>query len=163
RRRDVEAGELHAVAGFQQDQPVRPDPAAVVQHPRAGRDEPSQRAQVRLLGRAHRKVGEVVKVSVGGEVELVIVTDALDLLLERVLDGYSEQDAPPGSFEVVVVADAAEPDLDTVDRLVADRPYPARRISGPTPGLSANRNAGWREAAAPVVMFTDNDTIPVER
>ena len=31
------------------------------------------------------------------------------------------------------------------------------------PGLSANRNTGWRAARAPVVLFTDNDTIPVPR
>ena len=31
------------------------------------------------------------------------------------------------------------------------------------PGLSANRNTGWRGRAAPVVLFTDNDTIPVPR
>src|SRR5205085_3824209 len=29
------------------------------------------------------------------------------------------------------------------------------------PGLSANRNAGWTAAQAEIVLFTDNDTIPV--
>ena len=36
-----------------------------------------------------------------------------------------------------------------------------RRITGGRPGLSANRNAGVRDARAPLVLFTDNDTIPV--
>ena len=31
---------------------------------------------------------------------------------------------------------------------------------GERPGLSANRNAGRRAAQAPIVLFTDNDTIP---
>jgi GT2 family glycosyltransferase len=81
-------------------------------------------------------------------------------VLRRVLDGYSQQDAPPGSFEVIVVTDAADPEPESVERAIGERPYPVRRITGPTPGLSANRNAGWRDARAPLVMFTDNDTIP---
>ena len=83
--------------------------------------------------------------------------------LERVLDGYSRQSAPPGSFEVVIVMDAAEDQPEAVERAIGERAFPLRRISGPVPGLSANRNAGWREARAPLVLFTDNDTIPVRR
>jgi GT2 family glycosyltransferase len=43
---------------------------------------------------------------------------------------------------------------------IGERPYRVRRLSGEIPGLSANRNAGWRAAEAPLVLFTDNDTIP---
>jgi GT2 family glycosyltransferase len=85
-------------------------------------------------------------------------------VLARVLDGYSRQKGvSPGEFEVIVVSDAAEPDVAAVDRVIGERDYPVRRITGPEPGLSANRNAGWREARSPLVMFTDNDTIPVPR
>ena len=84
-------------------------------------------------------------------------------VLRRVLDGYDHQDAPRGSFEVLVVMDAADPDPDAVERAIGTRQFPIRRITGPQPGLSANRNAGWRAAATPLVMFTDNDTIPVRR
>jgi GT2 family glycosyltransferase len=35
-----------------------------------------------------------------------------------------------------------------------------RVLRGDRPGLSANRNAGWRAASAPLVLFTDNDTLP---
>ena len=83
--------------------------------------------------------------------------------LRRVLDGYDAQDAPEGSFEVLVVADRAEPDPAAVDAAVGERGYEVRRLEGEIPGLSANRNAGWRAAAAPLVMFTDNDTIPDPR
>lgn len=81
--------------------------------------------------------------------------------LKRVLDGYSRQTADAGSFEVVVVTDAADERPDEVEAAVGHRTYPVRRITGPVAGLSANRNAGLRAAAAPLVLFTDNDTVPV--
>jgi GT2 family glycosyltransferase len=84
-------------------------------------------------------------------------------VLRRVLDGYERQDAPAGSFELVVVADRADPHPEAVDAALADRSYPARRLTGRIPGLSANRNAGWRAARGEIVLLTDNDTIPVRR
>ena len=100
-----------------------------------------------------------------GRPELTVVISTLGNypLLERVLDGYSRQDAPVGSFEVIVVTDAADPEPEAVDRAIGERPFPVRRITGPAPGLSANRNAGFRVAKSPLVLFTDNDTIPVRR
>ena len=82
-------------------------------------------------------------------------------VLEKVLDGYDRQTSPPGSFELLVVADRNEPELDAVDAAIGERSYPVRRLTGSVPGLSANRNTGWQAASAPVVLFTDNDTIPV--
>src|SRR2546423_10247599 len=93
---------------------------------------------------------------------VVISTLGNYAVLERVLDGYDAQDAPPGTFEVVVVADRADPDPAAVDRAIGEgRPYAVTRLTGRTPGLSANRNTGWRAARAPLLLFTDNDTIPV--
>lgn len=80
--------------------------------------------------------------------------------LARVLDGFELQDLPRSAFEVVVVADANDPEPKSVDHAIGRRPYEVRRITGRIPGLSANRNAGWREARAPIVLFTDNDTLP---
>src|SRR5215208_5616420 len=91
---------------------------------------------------------------------VVISTIGMYEVLERVLDRYGQQDADPGSFEVLVAADAAEPDIAAVERAVGERPYPVRIIRGGRAGLSANRNAGWRAASAPLVLFTDNDTLP---
>jgi GT2 family glycosyltransferase len=92
---------------------------------------------------------------------VVLSTIGMHDVLERVLDGYAAQDVDPGSFEVVVASDRAEPDPAAVDAAIGDRPFEVHRVTAPVPGLSANRNAGRRAAKAPLVLFTDNDTIPV--
>jgi GT2 family glycosyltransferase len=99
----------------------------------------------------------------GSQPQLTVVLSTLGNypVLERVLDGYDHQDAPPGSFEMLVVNDLKEPDVAAVEAAIGDRSYPVRRLTGHVGGLSANRNTGWRAARAPVVLFTDNDTIPV--
>src|SRR3954453_22579135 len=84
-------------------------------------------------------------------------------VLRRVLDAYSDQDVQAGTFELIVVVDRADPEPKRVDELIGERPYPVRRVTGRIPGLSANRNTGWREARAPIVLITDNDPIPVRR
>jgi GT2 family glycosyltransferase len=84
-------------------------------------------------------------------------------LLRRVLDAYGRQLGQPGCFEVVVALDAADPSPDDVATMLAGRPYPTQLVRGAVPGLSANRNAGMRATRAPLVLFTDNDTIPVPR
>src|SRR2546427_13169043 len=97
------------------------------------------------------------------ELSVVLSTLGNYAVLRRVLYGYDRQTAPPGSFEVIVVADRADPDVGAVDEAIGERRYPVRRLSGRVPGLSANRNTGWHAAKAPIVLFTDNDTIPVRR
>lgn len=82
-------------------------------------------------------------------------------MLQRVLDGYERQTAAPERFEVLVVVDCADPSPAAVDEAIGARPYAVRHLTGHRPGLSANRNTGWRAAQAPIVLFTDNDTIPV--
>lgn len=97
------------------------------------------------------------------QLTVVIPTIGNHEVLRSVLDGYDGQDVPPDSFEVVVVADRAEPDLEAVRAAIGERRYPVRLLRGETPGPSANRNAGWQVAQAPIVLFTDSDTIPVPR
>jgi GT2 family glycosyltransferase len=75
--------------------------------------------------------------------------------------GYLERQAGvDGRFEVIVVADAKETQLDELDAAVAAAPFPARRLQAERPGASAARNVGWRAAGAPLVMFTDDDVFP---
>jgi len=91
---------------------------------------------------------------------VVISTLGMYESLERVLAGYERQEADRDAFEVIVAVDRADPEPETVDRLLEGRPFPTSRVTGRIPGLSANRNVGWRAAATPLVLFTDNDTIP---
>ena len=95
------------------------------------------------------------------QLSVVISTLGRYELLERVLDGFARQDVDPRRFEVLVVADAADPDPDAVKRATGRRPYAARVLTGTVPGASANRNTGWRAARSSLVLFTDNDTVPV--
>jgi GT2 family glycosyltransferase len=94
------------------------------------------------------------------EISVVIPTLGSYAVLKRVLDAFDAQDAPAGSFELIVVADKADPEPESVDEAIGARPYPVRRLTGDIPGASANRNAGRRAARAPLLLLTDNDTIP---
>lgn len=94
------------------------------------------------------------------ELSIIISTLGNYSGLARVLDGYEHQDAPCDAFEVLVVVDCADPEPERVDSLVASRPYDVRRLTGHRRGLSANRNTGVTAARSPLVLFTDNDTIP---
>lgn len=78
--------------------------------------------------------------------------------LSAVLDRLGEQDA--AGFEVLVVVDRGDPDPEAVARAIGERPYPVRTPTAELAGASANRNAGWRAASAPLVLFIDNDTLP---
>lgn len=84
-------------------------------------------------------------------------------VLSRVLDGFAAQDVPGEAFEVLVVADRAEEELVELERAVGQRPYATKILRGEQPGPSSSRNIGWQAARAPLVLFTDSDTIPVAR
>lgn len=97
------------------------------------------------------------------QLSIVIPTLSNAALLARVLDGFARQDADSGSFEVIVVVDVADPDPAAAQAAIAGRQYPVRLLTGTHPGASANRNAGWRMARAPLVLFVDDDTIPARQ
>ena len=80
------------------------------------------------------------------EISVVIPTLGRSAALPEVLERLDAQrDAPP--FEVLVVADASAP-ASVAAALRAERP-----------GASAARNAGLREAKAPVVLFLGDDIL----
>jgi glycosyltransferase involved in cell wall biosynthesis len=94
------------------------------------------------------------------QISVVIPTLRNAELLGRVLDGYERQDVARGKFEVIVAIDRSEPDPDAVERVASGRALAARSVRGEHAGASGTRNAGWRAARSPVVLFTDDDTIP---
>ena len=94
------------------------------------------------------------------EISVVIPTLGRPAMVERVLERLDRQTVTPGAFEVIVVADAKEERADELERAVAAREYSARCLRAPKPGASAARNAGWRSAGAPLVLFIDDDILP---
>jgi GT2 family glycosyltransferase len=76
--------------------------------------------------------------------------------LPRTLAALASQSLDPDRFEVVVVEDAKN------DAALPD-PDPrihVRTLRAEQPGASHARNAGWRAAAHPVVLFLGDDIIP---
>src|SRR5512142_913659 len=92
------------------------------------------------------------------ELSVVIPVLGNHEVLRRVLDGYDRQDIESGRFDVIVVVDPADPDPSAVHDLAGE--HRATALTGTRPGASATRNTGWRSAQAPLVLFTDSDTVP---
>ncbi|HEX8742419.1 MAG TPA: glycosyltransferase [Thermoleophilaceae bacterium] len=80
--------------------------------------------------------------------------------LARVLDRLESQTIAPAELAVYVVTDAAAEDGGRVAELAGERPYALRVLRGERPGASAARNAGWRAAETPLVLFLDDDVMP---
>ncbi|MFL6674833.1 MAG: glycosyltransferase family 2 protein [Massilia sp.] len=98
-------------------------------------------------------------------VSVVVPTCGRLDLLERCLDALTRQTLEPSAYEVIVVDD--EPSHNTLHLVAGWRARTALRgprlvyIANAGPhGPAAARNRGWRVAQAPVVAFTDDDTVP---
>ena len=101
---------------------------------------------------------EVLRVSV------VMPTCGRPRLLRRCLGALTRQSLPRDAYEIVVVDDGRS---EATQRMVA---VFAERAGAPkfvylhppegTRGPAAARNAGWRAAQAPLIAFTDDDTVP---
>lgn len=89
---------------------------------------------------------------------VVIPTQGRSPAFPRVLDCLERQRlrAP---FEVIVVSDPIEGDAEATARAVGTRPYPVEVIERRARGVSAARNAGWRRARAPLVLFIGDDIL----
>jgi glycosyltransferase involved in cell wall biosynthesis len=96
----------------------------------------------------------------GREIDASIVIATRDRRdsLAHVLQALESQDTSR-SFEVVVVDDGSDPPLTARD--LAAGPDRTRLIATGGVGPAAARNRGARAAAAPVIVFTDDDTEPV--
>jgi cellulose synthase/poly-beta-1,6-N-acetylglucosamine synthase-like glycosyltransferase len=99
------------------------------------------------------------------DISVVVPTYKRPDLMRRCLDALLAQDLAPDRYEIIVCDDG--PDAAT-ERLVAG--YAANTVQrGPyieyvavtgTQGPAGARNRGWRRARAPIVAFTDDDTVP---
>lgn len=96
-------------------------------------------------------------------ISVVVPTYRRPDLLRRCLDALCAQQLDGLRYEVIVCDDGSQPDVEQVVReLEAACPHGHLRYT-PVPdtqGPAGARNLGWRMARAPVVAFTDDDTIP---
>lgn len=98
------------------------------------------------------------------DVSVIVPTWLRPGLLERCLAALARQTLAPARYEIVVCDDG--PDDATrslVERFAAESRARGLEIRylpiAATQGPAAARNAGWRHARAPVIAFTDDDTI----
>ncbi|MEA2626348.1 MAG: glucosyl-dolichyl phosphate glucuronosyltransferase [Candidatus Binatota bacterium] len=84
--------------------------------------------------------------------------------LQRLLGALRLQTLGRASFEVIVVDNGSSDGSGAaVAEAARTSPYPLRCVVEPAPGSSNARNRGIREAAAPIVAFTDDDVEPEPR
>jgi GT2 family glycosyltransferase len=85
------------------------------------------------------------------------------LRLRWLLNALSEQTLPRERFEVLVGHDSSD---DETERLLEEHPLAEagilrhRRLPPGTAPPGVNRNAAWRLARAPIIVFTDDDCRP---
>ena len=80
------------------------------------------------------------------------------LRLRWLLNALEEQTLPREAFEVVVCFDDRG---EEAARMLDAHPLRPRALRlAPGPGPSAKRNAAWRTASAPLIVFTDDDCRP---
>lgn len=96
----------------------------------------------------------------GPRISVVVPTVGRLATLRRVLDALDAQTASGQAFELILAADATVRDADDLDRVLAGRAYPARRVNATLPGASSARNAGWQAARATLLLFIDDDITP---
>lgn len=114
----------------------------------------------RAGGRAPRIV---TRHPVAPRCSVVVPTCRRHDLLRRCLAAVAAQRLPPSEYEVIVADDANDPSTRARIEALARAARPAIRyvaVTGAAHGPAAARNRGWHAARAPVVAFTDDDTIP---
>src|SRR5690606_2727347 len=141
----------------------------LVQHPgRTHRLHAARRRRVLLDLAARRPRDRLVPAREGAfmsrpRISVVVPTFRRPELLRRCLVALCTQDLDPGDYEIVVADDGPSPetaravaDLDGLPGSPRVRCLPVGHTQGP----AGARNVGWRAATAPLIAFTDDDTIP---
>jgi glycosyltransferase involved in cell wall biosynthesis len=98
-------------------------------------------------------------------ISVVIPTYKRTSLLAKCLEALSAQTIPDESFEIIVVSDGPDPQTENLVALFIKRGISNVRCiaTAKKTGPAAARNAGWRNAAAPLIAFTDDDCLPAPR
>jgi GT2 family glycosyltransferase len=97
------------------------------------------------------------------ELSIVIPTLGRSQALAEVLAGLARQRPRHGAVEVIVVVDARGAIEEAEALAVSATSLDVRVEQARRPGASAARNAGWRAARRPLVLFLDDDIVPTER
>lgn len=93
-------------------------------------------------------------------VSVVMPTHNRSASLRMVLESLNHQTLAPEQFEVIVICDGCTDDTVAMCQGLATR-YPLRLIEQtPNQGPAAARNRGVAEAAAPLILFIDDDVVP---
>jgi GT2 family glycosyltransferase len=96
------------------------------------------------------------------ELSIVVPTYRRRDALPRTLEALERQTVASGAFDVIVVDDPVEDDPDAVAAVIGTnrRPFAIKQLHRAARGVSAARNAGWRAAQSPLVMFIGDDILP---
>src|SRR3954470_12047067 len=96
------------------------------------------------------------------QVSVVVPSHERVTRLRWLLNALEEQTLPRSRWELVVVHDSADgtEELVTTHQLAREGLLRRVRLAPGTGTASVQRNAGWREARAPLIAFTDDDCRP---
>ena len=93
-------------------------------------------------------------------ISVIIPSHNRRILLQQVLDTLAEQTFPADQFEVIVVLDGCtDESIDMLRKLSV--PFSLHVIEQEPTGASAARNHGAKEAAGDLLIFLDDDIVPV--
>jgi GT2 family glycosyltransferase len=96
-------------------------------------------------------------------ISIVIPTYRRHDALARTVDALERQTVDGDEFEVIVVDDPVDDDPQAVADALERRPLRIRHLHREARGVSAARNAGWRVAQAPLIMFLGDDILASPR
>lgn len=95
------------------------------------------------------------------EITVIVPTHQRPATISKILEALSRQTFSATEFEVIVVLDGPCKETETLLR-EACVPYKLRWIVQPARGAPAARNLGVREASGPLLVFLDDDILPVQ-